>query len=321
MSRRFVTELVDGETVDQVFLVSEKQLRPNRQGNLYLQMRLSDKTGSLNAMAWNADQRLYESFSNGDFLQVKGVAQLYNSNLQVIVKSLARVSPQQVEPQDFETVSSQQRDALFVELASRLRGQRNVHLRNLAECILVDEELVAKLRRAPAGVKNHHAYQGGLLEHIVSLMRVANAVSPLYPEVDDDLLTMGVLLHDLGKVDELTYESDLGYSDAGQLIGHLVQGVSLLDRKLADSERLTGEAFPAELALRLKHMVVSHHGEYEFGSPKLPMTFEAVALHHLDNLDAKLANLRQVIAEDANAGSKWTSFNAQLGRKVFKGQV
>jgi 3'-5' exoribonuclease len=130
---------------------------------------------------------------------------------------------------------------------------------------------------------------------------------------------MGVLLHDLGKVDELTYESDLGYSDAGQLLGHLVQGVSLLDKKLADTERLTGETFPSDLALRLKHMVVSHHGEYEYGSPKLPMTFEAVALHHLDNLDAKLANLRQVIAEDANSNSKWTSFNAQLGRKVYKG--
>jgi 3'-5' exoribonuclease len=319
MSRRFVTELVDGEPIDQVFLVSEKQLRPNRQGNLYLQMRLSDKTGSLNAMAWNADQRLYESFANGDFLLVKGAAQLYNSNMQVIVKSVARVSADQIDQRDFETVSSQQRDALFNELAGRLRSVRNVCLRNLAECILVDEELVNKLRRAPAGVKNHHAYQGGLLEHIVSLMRVANAVSPLYPEVDDDLLTLGVLLHDLGKVEELTYESDLGYSDAGQLIGHLVQGVTLLDRKLADTERLTGEPFPSDLALRLKHMVVSHHGEYEFGSPKLPMTFEAVALHHLDNLDAKLANLRQVIAEDANAGSKWTSYNAQLGRKVYKG--
>jgi 3'-5' exoribonuclease len=319
MSRRFVTELADGEVIDQVFLVSEKQLRPNRQGNLYLQMRLSDRTGSLNAMAWNADQRLYESFANGDFLHVKGAAQLYNNNLQVIVKSVSRVSNDQVEPQDFETVSSQQREALFVELAGRLRSLRNVHLRNLAECILVDDELVAKLRRAPAGVKNHHAYQGGLLEHIVSLMRVANAVSPLYPEVDDDILAMGVLLHDLGKVDELTYESDLGYSDAGQLLGHLVQGVSLLDKKLADTERLTGETFPSDLALRLKHMVVSHHGEYEYGSPKLPMTFEAVALHHLDNLDAKLANLRQVIAEDANSNSKWTSFNAQLGRKVYKG--
>jgi 3'-5' exoribonuclease len=319
MSRRFVTDLVDGESVDQIFLVSEKQLRPNRQGNLYLQMRLSDRTGSINAMVWNADQRLYESFANGDFLLVKGTAQFYNNNMQVIAKALCRVPADQVDHSEFETVSSQQINSLFAELSGHLRSMRNVHLRNLAECILVDEELVSKLRRAPAGVKNHHAYQGGLLEHIVSLMRVAGAVSPLYPEVDDDLLMMGVLLHDLGKVEELTYEPDLGYSDAGQLIGHLVQGVTILDRKLADSERLTGETFPPELALRLKHMVVSHHGEYEFGSPKLPMTFEAVALHHLDNLDAKLANLRQVIAEDANSGSKWTSYNPQLGRKVYKG--
>lgn len=318
MSRRFVTDLTDGEPIDQIFLASEKQLRPNRQGNLYLQMRLSDRTGSLNAMLWNADQRLYESFNNGDFLRVKGTAQHYNNTMQVIAKSIQAADRREIQATDFETVSSQQVDALLSELAQRLRSMRNVQLRNLAESILVDDALIGRLKKAPAGVKNHHAYHGGLLEHVVSLSRVAQAVSPLYPELDGDLLLMGVLLHDLGKIEELTYEPDLGYSDAGQLLGHLIQGVSILDRKLNDVRRQTGEEFSEELALRLKHMIVSHHGDYEFGSPKLPMTFEAMALHYLDNLDAKIANVRQVIAEDANAGSSWTSYNPQLGRKIYK---
>jgi 3'-5' exoribonuclease len=319
MSRRFVTELTDGETVDQVFLAAEKQLRPNRTGSLYLQIRLSDRTGSITSMMWNADQKQYESFANGDFLRIKGNAQFYNGNMQVIVKSMNKVDAGQVDRVDFETVSSQQIDELAAEMAAKLREMRNYHLRNLAESILIDEELMRRLRRAPAGVKNHHAYQGGLLAHILSLMRVAAAVGPLYDELDDDLLLMGVVLHDLGKIEELTYESDLGYSDAGQLLGHIVQGIGILERKIAETEKQMAEPFPLELGLRLKHMVVSHHGDYEFGSPKLPMTFEAIALHYLDNLDAKIANVRQLIAEDANASSNWTSFNPQLGRKILKG--
>ena len=321
MSRRFITELTDGEAVDQVFLAAEKQLRPNRTGSLYLQVRLCDRTGSITSMMWNADQKHYESFANGDFLRIKGNAQFYNGNMQVIVKSITKVDPDQIDRVDFETVSSKQIDELFAEVAAKLRAMNNYYLKNLAESILVDNELMGQLRRAPAGVKNHHAYQGGLLAHIVSLMRVAAAVAPHYEELDADLLLMGVVLHDLGKVEELTYESDLGYSDAGQLLGHIVQGVGILDRKIAETEKQMAEPFPVELGLRLKHMVVSHHGDYEFGSPKLPMTFEAIALHYLDNLDAKIANVRQLIAEDANASSNWTSYNPQLGRKILKGST
>jgi 3'-5' exoribonuclease len=151
-------------------------------------------------------------------------------------------------------------------------------------------------------------------------MDVAVAVAPLYAEVDADLLVMGVLFHDIGKVEELTFEPDFSYTDAGQLLGHLIQGVALLERKIAECEKQSGERFPDELALRLKHMIVSHHGELEMGSPRVPMTPEALVLHFLDNMDAKLASVRQILAEDANHGSAWTVYNAQLGRKIFKGQ-
>jgi 3'-5' exoribonuclease len=174
------------------------------------------------------------------------------------------------------------------------------------------------LRRAPAGVKNHHAYSGGLLEHVASLMNAILAIAPLYPEVDRDLLLLGGFLHDIGKLEELSYSPDLGYTDAGQLLGHLVIGIQILSRKVVEVERQTGKPFPEPLVLRLNHMIVSHHGEPEFGSPKVPMTFEALLLHFLDNLDAKVASFRQLIADDVTPQSPWTTYNSQLGRKIYK---
>jgi 3'-5' exoribonuclease len=317
MSRKFVNQLADGESVDEVYLASEKQLRPNRAGNLYLQLRCSDKSGSLTCMMWNADQRHYDSFENGDFVQVQATAQFYNGNMQLIARSIRRATTQ-VDESDFQARSMAELDRLVAELSGMLRGMRNVHLRNLAESFLVDEDIMKRLRQAPAGVKNHHAYAGGLLEHVVSLARLANSVAPHYPELDADMLVMGVFLHDLGKIDELTYSPDLGYSDAGQLIGHIVQGVTRLDQKIAETEKLSSETFPEDLGVQLRHMIVSHHGDLEFGSPRVPMTFEALVLHHLDNLDAKIASFRQIISDDANPNSRWTSFNAPLGRKIYK---
>jgi 3'-5' exoribonuclease len=319
MSRRFVNELADGETIDQVFLASEKQLRTNRNGNLYLQVRVSDKTGCLTAMLWNANQKHYDGFNNGDFIRVKGTSQLYNGSMQVLAKEVSKSDASNVDPADFETLSVVDVEKMLARVGELLRGVGNVHLRNLAECFLVDENFMQGLRSAPAGVKNHHAYQGGLLEHVLSLMELVTIVAARYPNLDADVLLVGAFLHDLGKIRELTYQPDLGYSDAGQLIGHLVLGVTMLDEQIAKTEQLSGEDFPAELANHLRHMIVSHHGEYEFGSPKLPMTLEAMALHQLDDLDAKLHSFQQLIDEDVNKQSDWTVYHPAIGRKIFKG--
>jgi 3'-5' exoribonuclease len=184
---------------------------------------------------------------------------------------------------------------------------------------LTDESLMAKLRSAPAGVKNHHAFRGGLLQHVASLLKTAEFVATHYPMLDRDLLIMGVFLHDLGKTQELTYEPDLGYTDAGQLLGHMVLAVSMLDEKIRRTETLSGEGFPESLAVHLKHLIISHHGQYEFGSPKLPMSREAIALHFIDDLDAKLHLFDQLIEEDVNSESAWTIYHSQLGRKIYKG--
>ena len=191
----------------------------------------------------------------------------------------------------------------------------------LVECFLIDDDFVRKFTAAPAGIKNHHAYQGGLLEHVVSLLNVADRITDLYPEVDRDLLLTGIFLHDVGKVDELSYDHAFGYTDEGQLVGHLVMGVEMLSEKAEKCAELTGEAFPPELLLRLKHMIVSHHGTHEFGSPKLPMTLEAIALHYLDNLDAKIHTFGREIRDDPSKESSWTPFQQSLGRRLFKGTV
>ncbi len=320
MSRRFVNQLGERENVDEIYLAAEKQLRTNRNGNLYMQVRLADKTGSMTGMLWNANEGHYNGFENGDYVRVRGMAQVYNGSLQIILAQIERVPAERITPDDFITLDESDVTQLQAHLQELLGTIREPSLRDLADAYLADSEFMAKFTAAPAGVKNHHAYRGGLLQHVVSLMRMCRLTASHYPELNGDLLLMGALLHDSGKVDELTYERDLGYSDEGQLIGHVVQGVVTLQEKIREVERSTGDDFPAELALRLKHMIVSHHGEYEFGSPKLPMTLEAVALHYLDDLDAKLFSIGQIIREDQNSDSPWTPYFASMGRKFFKGK-
>jgi 3'-5' exoribonuclease len=319
MSRRFVSQLGHQETVNEVFRAVEKQLRPNRNGNLYLQVELADRTGTISARMWNASDAIYRAFSNGDYVRVEGSTQLFQGAMQLIATRITRVDPAEVQEDEFSPLPAVAVDQLAIRLGEILREITDPSLRNLAECLLMDDELMAKFTRAPAGIKNHHAYQGGLLQHVVSLMEIILRIAPCYPQIDRDLLLMGAMLHDMGKVAELSYERELAYTDEGQLIGHLVMAVSMLEEKVRETEKLTGEPFPVEVVLRLKHMIVSHHGEYEYGSPKLPMTLEALALYYLDNLDAKIFSFQQQLRDDPNVGSAWTHFNPNLGRKLFKG--
>lgn len=319
MPRRYVSELNHQELVDQVFVAGDKQLRPNRNGNLYLQVELSDRSGAITARLWNANDALYKSFDNGSYVRVEGTAQLYQGTMQIIATRLRKVDPAEIDEADFAPLPAVAVDKLVLRMGEILRGMDDPTLKTLAECFLMDEALMAKITMAPAGTKNHHAYHGGLLEHVVSLMEVVLRVTPCYPQINRDLLLTGAFLHDLGKTEELNYDRGLSYSDEGQLIGHLVMAVAMLDRKIAEAERLSGESIPAETVLRLKHMILSHHGEYVFGSPKLPMTLEAVALCQLDNLDAKINTFSNLMKEDPNVDSPWTNYHANLERKLFKG--
>lgn len=314
-----MAQMADGDSVEDVYLVVDKQLRANRNGNLYLQMDLRDRTATINARLWNAGEPLFRSFEPGDFLLVKGKVQLFQGALQMILSHLERVPAEKVELADFLPHTEQDVSKLYERLRALLMRLSNPHLRALAECFLMDQEFVRAFCRAPAGVRMHHAYLGGLLEHVVTLLDVADRIAPLYPELDRDLLLIGIFLHDIGKVRELAYDRSFAYTDEGQLVGHLIIGVEMLNEKVRQVADLTGEPFPNELLLRLKHLILSHHGTYEFGSPKLPMTPEAIALHHLDNFDAKLHMFTRDIREDRNQSSAWTPFNQSLQRRLFKG--
>ncbi len=318
--RRFVNQLADRESVNEVFLASEKKLRPNRAGQLYLQIELADRTGSITAMLWNAGDTVYNSFQPGDYLRVEGTAQLYQGEMQLIAKKVHRVPTDGIDSRDFTVQTPEQADRLVRQLSETLRSIEHPHLRALAECFLMDEVFMRDFTRVPAGIKNHHAFLGGLIDHVVTMMEVVKRISDLYPAVDRDLLLMGVFLHDAGKVQELSYERGFSYTDQGQLIGHAVLAVGMVDQKAQEAASLLGEPIDADLVLRVKHMIVSHHGMPEFGAIKVPMTLEGIALWQIDNLDSKLQSFEQQIKDDPNTDSPWTLYNAQAGRRLYKGQ-
>jgi len=317
--RRFVQQLADGDSLDEVYLVSDKQLRANRNGNLFLQLELRDRTGSISGRLWNAGEQLFRSFNEGDFLVVKGKVQLFQGSLQIILSNLETVDPHSVHLADFLPHTDKDIGKLLQQMRGIINKIGDMHLRALMEAFQLDEPLMNAFCRAPAGIRNHHAYVGGLLEHVVSLMECADRIAPLYPKLNRDLLIVGIFLHDIGKLRELTYDRLFGYTDEGQLIGHINIGVEMLNDKIAATQKLTEEPFPTEMLLRLQHMILSHHGTHEFGSPRLPMTPEAIALHYLDNLDAKLHSFIRDINEDANQYASWTPFNQSLQRRLFKG--
>jgi len=317
-TRRFVSQLGHNEAVSQVFLASEKQLRPNRNGNLYLQVDLTDRSGSVNTRMWNATENDYRNFDNGDYVHVEGATQLFQGNIQMIATRIRRARPDEVDEADFVTLQTAEVDKMRDRLVEILNGIQTAPLARLAKGFLTDEQFMNKFCRAPAGMKNHHAYQGGLLDHVLSMAELVLVVAPRYPQLDQEKLLMGVFLHDAAKVDELSYERDIAYTDEGQLLGHMVMGVTMLDDKVKQIVSQEGQPFPDRLLVELKHLIISHHGQYEYGSTKLPMTLEAIALTQLDNLDAKMANFTQLMTDCPNTDSNWTQYFSQLGRKLFK---
>ena len=237
----------------------------------------------------------------------------------MILTHIQPVDATGIDVADFHAQPEKNVDQLLARLKEILLTMEDPALRSLVECYFIDEELMADFCRAPAGVKTHHAYHGGLLEHVTNILETANRIVDLYPKINRDLLFVGAFLHDIGKIREMSYDVSFLYTDEGQLLGHLMIAVEMLSEKIAQTNQLTGETFPKETELRLKHMILSHHGTYEFGSPKLPMTPEAVALHHLDNLDAKVHEFTRSIEEDPNPESHWTPYSNRLARKLFKG--
>ena len=316
MPKLFVSEIQPQMQVDAPFRIADRQLRANRQGNLYLLMQLQDRTGVISAMRWNADEKLAERFVKGSYVQIQGASQLHNGILQLIVNQIALVDEKTLDPVDFDSGNRVDVEQLWRTLGELIESISNETIRRIAVGFYQDSEIAKSFCLAPAGIKTHHAYPGGLLEHVVSLMQLADRVSAHYAILDRDLMLAGAFLHDIGKLEELLFEGELSYSDAGQLLGHLVQGVQMLDAKV---RVLNDSGFEADRAiiLRLQHIIVSHHGYLEHGSPKIPMTLEALAFHYLDEMDAKL-NAALGLIESDRTRDPWTTYNPTLGRKILK---
>lgn len=320
MPRTFVRDLSDGDSVNEAFLLADKQLRANRNADLYLLATLRDKTGVISGLMWNVTEERVQHISAGDLVHVKGKVQLYQGGLQMIVNYIDLASAGSHNPEDFQAQPQANVGPLLDQLKAILDTLQNPKLRTLASTFLNDEDLIDRLCAAPAGVKAHHAYLGGLLEHIVSMSELASRTCEVHPSLNRDLLLLGVLLHDIGKIRELSWDPTLVYTDEGQLLGHMHIAIEILNEKLAQtSDLLNGEEIEAEDVLRLKHMILSHHGQLEFGSPRVPMTPEAIVLHYIDNLDAKLHEFSRSIEDDMNKDSAWTPYSPRIERKLFKG--
>ena len=322
MARRFIAELKPGERIDEeVFLIRSKDLRTTTQGGLYIHAVLVDRTGHLVARMWQATEEMYADMPEGGFLRLKGRAENYKGNLQFIIDAMRPAEAGTFDIADFLPTTKHDIDEMFKRLTTILGGIKHADLSALVNEFLGDEALMARFRKAPAAAVMHHAYIGGLLEHTLSLLELAGVVIPRYPKLSLDLVLAGLFLHDIGKSAELSYETSIGYTDQGQLIGHIVQATIWIEQKAEQIAARTGKPFPERLLWMVQHIILSHHGRYEFGSPKLPAIPEAIAIHHLDNLDAKVNQFLAEIENDRDPASHWTNYNRALETKVFKPDV
>jgi 3'-5' exoribonuclease len=322
MARRNIADMVPGErTEDQVFRIASKDLRNTTQGSLYIHAILADASGQIVARMWQASESIYNSIPEDGFLRIKGRTESYKGNLQFIIEALRPVNPDQVDLSEFLPHTDQDIGEMWARTEQILGRITEPDLAALMQAFLADTELVERFKRAPAAAQLHHAFIGGLLEHTLNVLELALLVIPRYPRLSLDLVLAGVFLHDLGKTAELKYDTNFGYTDEGQLVGHIVQGAIWIDQKAQAVAEKTGKPFPTELKAILQHMVLSHHGSYEFGSPKLPAVPEAIALNHLDNLDAKVYMFLREIDNDPDPDSHWSNYCRALSSKIYKKDI
>lgn len=309
----YISELQPNQVATTTLLVHIKDVRQKRTGEPYLSLILGDRTGELEAKMWDNVAEVMDTFDRDDFVRVKGLLQIYQNKPQLTIHKVLKVREAEVDFADYFPASVRDTSEMFVELQAIVAGIGNPHLRALLELFLADQPLMKLFRTAPAAKNVHHAFLGGLLEHVLSMCALCRMTAAHYRFVDSDLLLAGAILHDIGKVAELTYERSFGYSVEGQLLGHIVIGLRMLGDKLNALP-----SFPPRLRALLEHLIVSHHGELEYGSPKTPLFPEALLLHHIDNLDSKMECMRALLAKDKLADSCWTVYNSTLDRSVLK---
>jgi len=312
MQHLWIKDIKENAKIEGNYLVKSKSIGQTRQGNSFLTLTLGDKTGTIEAKVWDKVEEISEQFKEGNIVTIAGQANTYRNQIQIQIHELKQ-NKSPIDPTIFQESSPKDIPHMLSDLKTLVKQIQNRHLRTLIDSFMADHHFVTQFKKAPAAKHFHHGYLGGLLEHTLSVSQMAVLVSEHYPELDCDLLLSGAILHDIGKVEELTHEPTIEYSNKGRLLGHIVLGVMMVEEKLKSQKD-----FPSELALRLKHLILSHHGEFDFGSPKRPKFLEAFALHLIDDMDAKIHGLSRLLKDDRQEGS-WTVFNNLLQRYFYKG--
>src|SRR6266567_7602819 len=302
----------ENKVITSSFVVTTKQVKPKKSGEPYLALTLADRCGQIEAKMWDNVEDALGTFEQDDFLKVKGLLNKYKNRFQITVHKLRRMADSEVDFADYLPKTTKDIDELWLTLAEFVNSFQDPHLRAVVEAFMSDPEIAAAYQSAPAAKTLHHAYIGGLLDHVLSLFRSCDLVCRNYPQINRDLLLTGASLHDIGKIHELAYTRSFSYTSRGQLLGHMIIELEMLQAKIA---QIPG--FPDELKTLLEHLIISHHGQYEFGSPKLPMFPEALMLHYLDDLDSKMESMRAHFEREAETESSWTSYNASLGRTLL----
>jgi 3'-5' exoribonuclease len=313
MKSPFVRELKPNEIATAVFLVHTKEVRQKRTGEPYLSMMLADRTGELDAKMWDNVAEVMDSFDRDDFVKVKGLFQLYNNRPQFTVHKLRPVEDNEIDFADFFPASARDPEEMWAELRGIVAAVKNNHLRRLLDAFLDDPEIAVRYKAAPAAKTIHHAFRGGLLEHVLSLCGLAKLTAGHYPTVDLDLLIAGVVLHDIGKIYELSFERGFSYTAEGQLLGHIPIAIRMISDKLRPFPD-----FPVPLRNLVEHLVLSHHGKLEFGSPKVPVFPEALLLHYLDDMDSKMEAMRALIEKDPQSEGLFTGYSSSLERVALR---
>jgi 3'-5' exoribonuclease len=312
VKKTYVADLLPGTSITASFLVRAKERKTARNGSAYLDLELQDSTGIIKAKVWDSDH-LQSEFEVDDIVRVSGGVELYQGTPQLSVRKIVKCSEEEIHLPDFLPHGAQDPDALFERLLNRIQRMESAPLRALLLGVFEDPDIARKFKLAPAATLYHHAYLGGLLEHVSSLLELGDRVCDHYPSLERELVLAGLMLHDLGKTQELSFSRHFAYTTRGHLVGHINIGLEIVWEKM----RLVPD-FPGDLKERLEHIILSHHGKLEFGSPKEPMFMEALVVNYLDDLDSKLAAIRGQYEADKNHPGDWTTRNRALGRELLK---
>ena len=313
MKKVFIKEINENDKVESIFLVKRKSISFTKAGTPYLNLTLIDKTGEVNGKVWEQAEKLAKIFQKDDFIKIKSTAVTYQNSLQLNISSIIPLSPSEIDITNFLPQAKNDIEQTFLKLKTIIKEVSNTHLKKLLDLFIADDQLIRLFKLAPAAKKMHHVYLGGLLEHTLSLSNLILQISKHYEGLNVDLLLTGGILHDIGKIHELTYSRSFDYSDSGRLIGHITLGVEMINEKI----RLIPD-FPQELAVELRHLIISHHGEYQYGSPKRPKTLEALILYYLDDLDAKVEEIQSFIQREEENQSKCAGYHQMLERYIYK---